>query len=235
MKIRNQINMAILSSLGLIGMAVAADQAQVAKLVRIDGAAVASQDAKYVPAREGMTLKEGDRLMVLEGGSAILAFADGCQFELGEMAMLAVQGVSTCAANGGGVYKVDPKSGIADGAVPQPQLAAIGNKKARSKAQCDAAAKNANPKDDCDCEERRNNSDKDDDCPPVALMGGGGAAAAAGTGTAGTAAATTGGILGLGAGATAAVVGIGVVGVAAAASAANNNDDNPTPRPISVE
>jgi hypothetical protein len=169
MKIRNQINLAILSSLGLIGMAVAADQAQVATLVRIDGAAVASQDANYVPAREGMTLKEGDRLMVLEGGSAILAFADGCQFELGEMAMLAVQGVSTCAANGGGVYKVDPKSGIADGAVPQPQLAAIGNKKARSKAQCDAAAKNANPKDDCDCEERRNNSDKDDDCPPVAV------------------------------------------------------------------
>jgi hypothetical protein len=68
---------------------------------------VASQDAKYVPAREGMTLKEGDRLMVLEGGSAILAFADGCQYELGEMAMVAVQGISTCAANGVGVYKVD--------------------------------------------------------------------------------------------------------------------------------
>jgi hypothetical protein len=53
MKIRNQISMAVLSGLGFIGMAVAADQAQVATLVRIDGAAVASQDAKYVdpPAR----------------------------------------------------------------------------------------------------------------------------------------------------------------------------------------
>ena len=230
MKIRNQISVAVLSGLGFVGMALAADQAQVATLVRIDGAAVASQDAKYVPAREGMTLKEGDRLMVLEGGSAILAFTDGCQYELGQMAMLAVQGISTCAANGVGVYKVDPKSGVADGAIPQPQLAAIGNKKARSKAQCDAAAKNANPKDDCDCEERRNNNDKDDDCPPVAALGGG--AAVAGTGTAGTAAATTGGIFGLSAGATAAVVGVGVVGVAAAASASNNNNDNPTP-PIS--
>lgn len=226
MKIRNQITMAVLSGLGFIGMAVAADQAQVATLVRIDGAAVASQDAKYVPAREGMTLKEGDRLMVLEGGSAILSFADGCQYELGEMAVLAVQGISTCAANGVGVYKVDPKSGIADGALPQPQLAAIGNKKARSKAECDRVAKNANPKDDCDCEERRNNDDKDDDCPPVAVLGSG--AAVAGTGGA------TGGLLGMGAAGTAAVVGVGVVGVAAAVAATNNNNNNnPIPRPIS--
>ena len=233
MKIRNQISVAVLSGLGFVGMALAADQAQVATLVRIDGAAVASQDAKYVPAREGMTLKEGDRLMVLEGGSAILAFTDGCQYELGQMAMLAVQGISTCAANGVGVYKVDPKSGVADGATPQPQLAAIGNgnKKARSKAQCDRAAKDDNPKNDCDCEVRRNNNDKDDDCPPVAALGGG--AAVAGTGTSGAAAATTGGIFGLSAGATAAVVGVGVVGVAAAASATSNNDNNnPTP-PIS--
>lgn len=232
MKIRNQISVAVLSGLGFVGMALAADQAQVATLVRIDGAAVASQDAKYVPAREGMTLKEGDRLMVLEGGSAILAFTDGCQYELGQMAMLAVQGISTCAANGVGVYKVDPKSGIADGATPQPQLAAIGNKKARSKAQCDAAAKNDNRNDDCDCEERRNNKDKDDDCPPVAALGGG--AAVAGTGTAGTAAATTGGIFGLGAGATAAAVGVVAVGVAAGVSASNNNN-NDNPIPISIQ
>ncbi len=233
MKIRNQISMAVLSGLGFIGMAVAADQAQVATLVRIDGAAVASQDAKYVPAREGMTLKEGDRLMVLEGGSAILAFADGCQYELGEMAMLAVQGISTCAANGVGVYKVDPKSGIADGAVPQPQLAAIGNKKARGKAQCDAAAKNANPKDDCDCEERRNNGDKDDDCPPVAVIGGGAAAVGTGTGTAGTAGATTGGVLGMSVAGTAAVSAIAVVGVGAAVASTNdsNNNDNLIPTP----
>jgi hypothetical protein len=218
MKIRNQISVAVLSGLGFVGMALAADQAQVATLVRIDGAAVASQDAKYVPAREGMTLKEGDRLMVLEGGSAILAFTDGCQYELGQMAMLAVQGISTCAANGVGVYKVDPKSGVADGATPQPQLAAIGNKKARSKAQCDAAAKNDNRNDDCDCEERGKNDDDDDDCPPVVVVPPAGGA---------------GGLMGLSAGATAAVVGVGVVGVAAAVSATNNNDNNnPTP-PIS--
>jgi hypothetical protein len=232
MKIRNQINMAILSSLGLIGMAVAADQAQVAKLVRIDGAVVASQDAKYVPAREGMTLKEGDRLMVLEGGSAILAFADGCQYELGEMAMVAVQGISTCAANGGGVYKVDAKTAVSDGTKPQPQLAAIGNKKARSKAQCDAAAKNNNPKDDCDCKERRNNNDKDDDCLPAAVIGGG--AAAVGMATAGLTGATAGEILGMGVAGTVGTAAAAGAAIAAITVAANDSDADDSKNPPSI-
>lgn len=230
MKIPAQVGLAMLSGFGGVGLAVAADQSPVATVVRVDGTAVVSQDARYVPARQGMNLKEGDRLMVLEGGSAILTFADGCQYELGQMAMLAVQGISTCAANGVGVYKVDPKTAVADGAVPKPQLAAIGGngKKARSKAQCDAAAKNANPNDDCDCEERRNNSDKDDDCPPVAALGGG-AAAVAGTGTAGGL-----GAAGLAAGGlvTAGVVAVAVGTVAVVASESNDNN-NLTPPSIS--
>lgn len=227
MKIPAQVGLAMLSGFGGVGLAVAADQSPVATVVRVDGTAVVSQDARYVPARQGMNLKEGDRLMVLEGGSAILTFADGCQYELGQMAMLAVQGISTCAANGVGVYKVDPKTAVADGAVPKPQLAAIGGngKKARSKAQCDAAAKNANPNDDCDCEERRNNSDKDDDCPPVAALGGG-AAAVAGTGTAGGLAA---GGLAAGGLVTAGVVAVAVGTVAVVASESNDNNNLPPP------
>lgn len=234
MKIPAQVGLAMLSGFGGVGLAVAADQSPVATVVRVDGTAVVSHDARYVPARQGMNLKEGDRLMVLEGGSAILTFTDGCQYELGQMAMLAVQGISTCAANGVGVYKVDPKTAVADGAVPKPQLAAIGGngKKARSKAQCDAAAKNANPNDDCDCEERRKNSDKDDDCPPVAAIGGG--AAVAGAGTAGGLAA--GGLAagGLAAGGlvTAGVAAVAVGTVAVLASESNDNNNQPAP-PVS--
>ncbi|MBP9604796.1 MAG: hypothetical protein KBE53_12070, partial [Chromatiaceae bacterium] len=66
MKIPNSIHLAVLAALGFVGMAVAADQAQVAKLVRNDGSAVVSRDAKYIPSPEGMSLQEGDRLMVLE-------------------------------------------------------------------------------------------------------------------------------------------------------------------------
>ena len=223
MKMPTQVGLALLSGLGGMGLALAADQASIATVARVDGTAVVSQDARYVPARQGMILNEGDRLMVLEGGSAILTFADGCQYELGSMAMLTVSGVSTCAADGAGVYKVDPESAVADGVTPKHQLAAIGSngKKARSKAQCDTAAKNSNPNDDCDCEERRNNNDKDDDCPPVAAWGSGGGAAAgtAAGGTAGGAAAAGG----LAAGGLV-TAGVAAVAIGSAAIIANENN-----------
>lgn len=226
MKLRTQVGVALFSGIGCLGLAVAADQAPVAKLVRLDGTAVISQGARYVPAHEGMSLTEGDRLMVLEGGSAILAFTDGCQYELGQMNMLAVQGISTCAAAGTGVYKVDPKSAVADGTPPKPQLAAMAPKpqsaatggnvnKARSKAQCDAAANSSNP---CDCEERRNNDEKEDDCPPVAAWGVGGAAVA---GTAAGGGLVTAGVFAVAAGVTAAV-------------ASSNKNDGRNPN-ISIE
>jgi hypothetical protein len=213
MKLRTQVSVALLSGIGCLGLAVAADQSPVAKLVRLDGTAVISQGARYVPAHEGMSLTEGDRLMVLEGGSAILAFTDGCQYELGQMNMLAVHGISTCAAAGAGVYKVDPKSAVADGTPPKPQLAAMAPKpqsaatggnvnKARSKAQCDAAASNGKTEDDCDCEERRNNDEKEDDCPPVAAWGVGGAAVA---GTSAGGGLVTAGVFAVAAGTAAAV------------------------------
>jgi hypothetical protein len=167
-----QLGTAFLSGLGFLGIATAAPQAPEAKLVRVDGIAIANQDARYVPAREGMSLKAGDRLMVLEGGTAIISFTDGCRFELGAMSVLAIQGVSTCASNGSGFYQVDKGSGVARGPAPQPRLAAIGSNgdKPRSKAECDLAAKNADPNDDCSCDERGKNADKDDDCPPVAAF-----------------------------------------------------------------
>jgi hypothetical protein len=120
--------------------------------VRVDGTVIASQDARYIPAREGLSLKEGDRLMVLADGKAIVRFLDGCEYSLADQAVLVVQNVSTCAANGSGVYRVDPRSGVAGGTTPQPQLAAIGSGKVRTKTECDLAAQNDNP---------------DDDCPPV--------------------------------------------------------------------
>jgi hypothetical protein len=143
----------MLSGLSFVGIAMAADQTPVARLVRVDGTAIASQDARYVPAREGMSLKEGDRLMVMEGSNAVIRFTDGCKYTLADQAVLVVQGISTCASSGAGIYQVDPHSGVAGGRTPQPQLAAIGST-ARGKAECDLAAQNANPNDDYSCAQR---------------------------------------------------------------------------------
>ena len=118
MKIKNKPLIALLSSFGFLSLATAAEPVPTAKISRVDGNAIASQDARYLPAREGMTLKEGDRLMVLEGSSAIVSFADGCQYTLKDMGVLVVQKMSTCALQGAGVYSFDPRSAVASGNTP---------------------------------------------------------------------------------------------------------------------
>lgn len=106
----------------------------VAVVAKIDGYAVATQGERYVTVHDGMKLIEGDRLMVLEGGLAVVTYRDGCRLDLPEMAILSVQASSTCALNGVGVYQPDPQSGVAAGTPPNPQLAAIGSKKPSGKA-----------------------------------------------------------------------------------------------------
>jgi hypothetical protein len=87
---------------------------------KIEGNAVASQGERYVTVHDGMRLVEGDRLMVLEGGQAVVTFNDGCRLDLPEMAILSVQAGSICALNGVGVYQPAPESGVASGTPPNP-------------------------------------------------------------------------------------------------------------------
>lgn len=81
-------------------------------LSQADGFTVVSKGAKYVEAHEGMALKEGDRIMVMEGGSAVITFADGCQYTLSENELLTIGATSTCASNATGSYKIDPYSAV---------------------------------------------------------------------------------------------------------------------------
>lgn len=83
---------------------------------RIEGSAVVSQGAQYVKAYEGMPLNAGDRLMVMDGGKAILSFKDGCQYTVGDNEILTVGATSACAAQGAGSYKVEPRSAVAQNA-----------------------------------------------------------------------------------------------------------------------
>lgn len=118
MKTKNKALVALLSSFGFLSLAIAADPVPAAKVTRVEGNAIASQDARYLPAREGMALKEGDRLMVLDNSSAIVSFADGCQYTLKDMGVLVVQKTSTCALNGVGVYNFDPRTAVSSGKTP---------------------------------------------------------------------------------------------------------------------
>ena len=94
-------------------LSVASAAEPAATLSRIDGVAVVSQGAEYNKGHEGMKLSEGDRLLVLDGGKAVISFADGCQYTLADTEVLTLGASSTCASNAAGVYKIDPYSTVA--------------------------------------------------------------------------------------------------------------------------
>ena len=93
-------------------LATASAADSVGTLSRVEGVAGVSQGAQYVKGTEGMKLKEGDRLMVMDGGNAVVTFADGCQYALSDNELLTVGPVSTCASDAAGSYKVDPYSAV---------------------------------------------------------------------------------------------------------------------------
>jgi hypothetical protein len=112
-----------------LGVTIAGAAEPIGSFARIEGVAVVSKGAQYVKAHEGMPLKEGDRLMVMEGGRAILAFNDGCQYQVADNEVLTIGATSTCAANSGGSYKVDPYSAVSkapDSAAQHFRPAAVG-------------------------------------------------------------------------------------------------------------
>lgn len=54
------------------------------------------QGEQYTTAKEGMALRTGDRVMVMEGGSAILKFGDGCSYPVGDNRILTVGAADSC-------------------------------------------------------------------------------------------------------------------------------------------
>ena len=91
-----------------LGLGAVSAAEPVGTLSRVEGFAFVSQGAQYVAGREGMSLKEGDRVMVMDGGNAIISFADGCKYSLADNEVLSLGGTSTCASDSDGSYKIDP-------------------------------------------------------------------------------------------------------------------------------
>ncbi len=68
-----------------------------ATLSSAQGSVMLNQGKQFVPIRPGQILNAGDRLMVMQGGSAQLRFADGCDVTVEGGSLLAVPTLSTCA------------------------------------------------------------------------------------------------------------------------------------------
>lgn len=75
----------------------AASADSIGQIKLVEGSAMISQGAQYVPAREGMQLQELDRILVMEDSSATLTFNDGCEYTMADSEVLTVGAESVCA------------------------------------------------------------------------------------------------------------------------------------------
>jgi hypothetical protein len=101
-------SLAAAACLVLAASAVAAPEEPVGQIMRIDGSAMISQGTRYVDAREGMPLRAQDRVLVLDGGSALLQFTDGCQYSLNDSELLTIGSVSACAEQSAQTAATEP-------------------------------------------------------------------------------------------------------------------------------
>ncbi len=89
-----------LSASILVAASVSPARAQegAARLVRIEGEVMITRDNGSVSGTEGGALRIGDRLIALEGGRALIRFADGCTYPLGDSEVFTVPAKSPCAS-----------------------------------------------------------------------------------------------------------------------------------------
>ena len=87
----------------------------VATLSAQEGTVLVNQGEEFATAAEGQALQAGDRVMLMEGASATLTFADGCTLPLASGSLLEVPAVSTCAGAVANVQKIGPTYAQAPG------------------------------------------------------------------------------------------------------------------------
>jgi len=105
-------------ALAATGTASASD----AVLTSISGVALVSQGESYLTAHEQAPLATGDRVMVMEGGSAVITYADGCAYTLNDAKVLSIGSQSPCDAGHTATKEMGKRYAAAAGANPAAVL-----------------------------------------------------------------------------------------------------------------
>jgi hypothetical protein len=88
----------------------------VATLSGQEGTVLVNQGEQFITAADAQALQAGDRVMVMEGGSAILVFNDGCELVLGSGSLATIPAESTCDGAVASVQQIGPSYAQAVGA-----------------------------------------------------------------------------------------------------------------------
>lgn len=100
------IRTALILSALVAAPAFAADPA--ATLTAQQGTVLVNQGDEFITATEAQALQAGDRVMVMEGGSAEITFTDGCVLPLVSGSLVDVPEISTCAGAVAAVQNIGP-------------------------------------------------------------------------------------------------------------------------------
>lgn len=107
-------------TLCLLAMTVAAKESApsdvVASAAEVVGAVKVNQGEQFRPLLQGNALREGDRVMALRDGSAVIRFDDGCELRVESETMVEVPAISTCAGAIVSSHAIEPASSGAVGA-----------------------------------------------------------------------------------------------------------------------
>lgn len=82
--------------LSAAGPAIAGER--LATLSNIQSPVMVNQGDAYVAAREGMKLGNGDQLLVMQGGAALVNYATGCELKLGGNEVLRIAATDACSS-----------------------------------------------------------------------------------------------------------------------------------------
>jgi hypothetical protein len=103
------IRTALILSALFAAPAFAAETAEpAATLSAQQGTVLVNQGDEFITASEAQPLLAGDRVLVMEGGSAEITFADGCVLPLESGSLLDVPALSTCAGTVASVQSIGP-------------------------------------------------------------------------------------------------------------------------------
>jgi hypothetical protein len=80
-----------------------------------NGSVLVNQGKHFVTAQPGQILAAGDRVMVMEGGNAVVKYADGCVQTLGSGSLAVVAAQSVCASGLNQVAQISPVNAQAVG------------------------------------------------------------------------------------------------------------------------
>lgn len=89
----------------------------VATMGGISGDVKINQGSQFVQAQPGQAVNAGDRIMVMEGGSASITFSDGCQLDISGGVLVTVPATSTCKGGVAQTQQIAPANSDAVGDV----------------------------------------------------------------------------------------------------------------------